>query len=151
MAPSLTIERSAGQVLHAISQEGEGDFRVMLKTICAETENYLARLSRAAHEGRAVDEANNYLRWLQFSGVLRLLEKYSFVDAKFLKLRPACEELQRICRPWLQNQIPKPSPNLARVDEINDKLDYLLSLIAKPATVQTVPLLQVTQGGSHGR
>lgn len=119
----------------------------MLKRIYGETENYLQRLQRAANEGRAVDEANNFLRWLQFSGVCKLLEAYSFIEPKFGTLRGLADDVQETCRPWLQGRIEKPSPNLARVDELNNKMDVLLSMFAKAATAKVEGPLQITDVG----
>jgi hypothetical protein len=46
--------------------------------------------------------------------------------------------LQDICRPHLQGRAQRPSPSQARVDELNDKVDVLLSLLAKPAATARV-------------
>ena len=112
--------------------DAELDFRVTLQFIYKETRDYLARLARAASEGRAIDEANNYLRWLQFSTILRLLEKNSFVNPEFVMLRNQCEDLQAICRPYLQGRNMPASPSQARIDEVNAKVDIILAAMAKP-------------------
>ena len=128
--------------MHATAQPSETDFRCALKCIYSETANYLARLARAAAEGRGVDEANNFLRWLQFSGVLRLLEMYCSVDRDFLKLRATCGQLQEICKPHLQGRNFQASPSQARIDEVNGKVDailYLLSSRAKPIVEAVAP------------
>jgi hypothetical protein len=107
---------------------------VLLSKIYTETERHLAVFARAAGEGRAYDEANNFLRWLQYSGLLTLLEKYCCVSKDFLKLRKRCDDLQEICRPMLQNRNCVLPPSIARIDEANQKLDVLLSYIAKQAS-----------------
>ena len=98
-----------------------------------------------------MDEANNFLRWLQFSGVCALLEHYSFVDEKFLKLRKRADELQEICKPHLQGRNIKEHPAQARIDEANDKLDTLLSIFAKRAgeTVVVEPVVKLLEGGRN--
>lgn len=137
------------------SADAELDFRVTLQLIYKETAAYLERLARAASEGRAIDEANNYLRWLQFSSVLRLLEKNSYVNPDFVKLRYQCEALQAICRPYLQGSNIPASPSQARIDELNDKVDIILAAMAKnisPSKVHTAdagrPALTVIAGGA---
>jgi hypothetical protein len=120
--------------LRAIGQDVELDFRVTLLSIHRETENYLERLGRAAAEGVAVDEANNFLRWLWFSGVLSLLEKNSLVSEKFLTLRSKADGLQDICKPYLQGRNVKLAPNQSLIDEVNDKVDAILSIMAKNVT-----------------
>ena len=150
-APPISVERSAAVIIHSITQPPDIHFRVTLLGIYRETEKYLGRLGRAASEGRAVDEANNFIRWLQFSGVCRLLESYSFIDEKFLTLRKQADEVQDICKPHLQGRNIKENPSQARIDELNDKVDYMLSMMAKraggSATVEPLPVPMLTSGG----
>jgi len=49
---------------------------VMLHWLWKETVGYLEKLERAVAEGRAVDEASNYARWLEFSGLLKIFDAY---------------------------------------------------------------------------
>jgi len=144
--PPVAAGRNVAAIIHSISQDADIDFRVNLLTIYRETENYLARLGRAANEGRAVDEANNFLRWLYFSGVLSLLEQYAVIDEKFLTLRKTADNLQDICKPHLQGRNVKESPSQSRIDEINDKVDAILSAMARNVTPpfnQPVKILDV--------
>lgn len=120
---------------------------VTLLRVYTETERYLASLGRAASEGRAIQEASNFNRWLQFSGVLRLLELNSDIDARFVTLRKKADELQFICVPYLQGRNEKLPPSQSRVDEINDKVDFILSIIAKDVTPALPVPLQVTDVG----
>lgn len=130
--PQAVEETQAGAILFAITQDGAADFRWRLKDIYKETNSYLERLGRAVSEGRAVDEANNFLRWLQFSGVVGLLEKYSFVDEQFKKLGATCTNLQQACQPHLQGRNIKENPSQARIDELNEKVDWMISQMARP-------------------
>jgi hypothetical protein len=139
--------RSALAVLEPPAGPSAQDFAVYLQVIHRETENYLARLGRAASEGRAVDEANNFLRWLQFSGVLKVLEMHAFLDRKFLTLRARADAVQEICRPHLQGRNPAVNPQLARVDELNNKVDVLLALMAKSSGAAAPEILTVTDVG----
>jgi hypothetical protein len=120
-----------------------------LQFIYKETKAYLERLARAASEGRAVDEANNFLRWLQFSSILRLLEKNSFVDPAFVMLRHQCEDLQAICRPYLQGRNMPASPSQARIDEVNAKVDIILAAMAKPISPATVDTATAVGSGDY--
>jgi hypothetical protein len=128
----------------AIGRDNEIDFRVTLGGIYGQTNSYLARLARAVEEGRAVDEANNFLRWLQFSGVLHLLERHSHIDQKFITLRKSCEDLQFRCQKWLQGQNVKLPPSVARVDEVNQKMDFLLSALARRGVISSNEPLVIT-------
>jgi hypothetical protein len=121
----------------SVRENAELDFRVSLKTIHKETKAYLERLARAASEGRAVDEANNYLRWLQFSGIIRLLEQNSSISGDFVTLRNQCNDLQAICLPHLQGRNVAAAPSQARIDELNAKMDIVLAAIAKPISPAT--------------
>jgi len=143
--------RKVAVIFHPVTQEPDIDFRVILAKVFKETDSYLGRLSRAANEGRAVDEANNFLRWLQFSGVLMLLEKYSSIDEKFLTLRKTSGDLQDICKPHLQGRNIKDNPNLSRIDELNNKVDIILAAMAKSAKPAVVvePIKQIGQGVCH--
>jgi hypothetical protein len=120
------LVKQKGEVSVGISDEA------YFRKIFTETERYLSEKARAAGEGRAIDEANNFLRWFEFSGVLGLLEKHSYVSQDFLSLRKQADDLQEICKPFLQNRnVPLP-PSLSRIDELNAKVDVLLAQSAKP-------------------
>jgi hypothetical protein len=141
-APALAVGRVSPAVISADTQDTGIDLQFMLKIIFRETKLYLENLNRAAAEGRAVDEANNFLRWLQFSGVVRLLEKYSFVQEDFKTLRAMCESVQDTCKPHLQGRKIPVSPSQSRADEANDKLDILLAVFAKNASSHFPPSKQ---------
>jgi hypothetical protein len=126
-------DRNVSMVIHSISQPAHIHFCARLETIFRETKKYIETLGRSASEGRGVDEANNFLRWLQFSGVCALLEDYHFVNVEFRTLRRTADGLQDICQPHLQGRNMKPPPNQSRIDEVNDKLDIILSAMAKSA------------------
>jgi len=52
-------------------------------------------------------------------------------------LRHQCEDLQAICRPYLQGRNMHVSPSQARIDELNDKVDIILAAMAKPISPAT--------------
>ena len=143
--PDVTARASLGEassnvksLSNASNWPSESELAFNLLVIHRVTSDYLARLSRAVEEGRAVDEANNYLRWLQFSGICRLLERCSDDNPEWRELRKKADDLQALCRPHLQGQNIPVSPSLARVDEINNKLDYMLSMLPKQPS-QPIP------------
>jgi len=134
--------------LRAIGTDAQVEFNVTLLGLYNETARYLGRLSRAVAEGRAVDEANNFVRWLQFSGVLELLERNAGANENFFNLRNQAQEVQRSCIPSLKGNTLKASPSQSTVDEINTKVDYVLSLLAKTvAGGETAPLQIVEING----
>ena len=73
--------------LCAIGEDSQIDYRVLLDTICRETSRHLDVLGREIRENKNVFEASRYLRWLEFSGVLKLLEKYCLPGQDFSLLR----------------------------------------------------------------
>jgi len=48
---------------------------VQLHRLWRETDNRLNSLARSVREGKCVDEASNFCRWLRFTGLLELLEQ----------------------------------------------------------------------------
>jgi hypothetical protein len=73
--------------LVAIGADSALAYQTNLQRIYDETDRYLASLARQVHEGKAVDEAANFGRWLQFSGVLVLLERFNVPGKEFPSLQ----------------------------------------------------------------
>jgi len=48
---------------------------VQLHVLWRETNTMLDSLARSVREGKRVDEASNYCRWLRFSGILEILQQ----------------------------------------------------------------------------
>jgi hypothetical protein len=110
---------------------------VMLHVLWRETFNYLERLQRAVAEGRAVDEASHYGRWLLFSGLIKIFEAYPQdkpheVDGP--KLRKLADDVVYACGQIYKGGKMPINPSEARVDELNSKVDKILSLMAKDVT-----------------
>jgi hypothetical protein len=141
------VARSAAVASNKPEKNGKIDFGFLFLKIYKETDNYLGSLGRAASEGRGVDEANNFLRWLQFSGILRLLEMDADENPNYRTLRHKADDLQEICKPHLQGRNIKDSPNQARIDEVNAKVDAILSILAKDVTPPLPQLLKVLDVG----
>lgn len=101
-----------------------------------ETLGMLLHLERAVSEGRAVDEASNFCRWLTFSGLCHLLESFSGeppwnIDGKEVRL--VAQRVIAACGVIHKGGRMPANPQQSTVDEINAKMDYILSRMAKPA------------------
>jgi hypothetical protein len=109
-----------------------------------ETKGKLLSLERAVAQGRAVDEASNFSRWLFFSGLCELLESASGIppwniDGK--EVRVIAERVTYACGLIYKGGKQPVNPQQSTVDEINAKVDYLLSKLAKPAPPLSVQVL----------
>lgn len=107
---------------------------LMLHVVWKETMARLHSLERSVQEGRAVDEASNYGRWLNFSGLIKIFEAYPqpvplLVDG--LAMRQLTDKLVSACGEIHKGGKMPHNPSQSTVDEINAKLDYLLSQTAK--------------------
>jgi hypothetical protein len=109
--------------------------------IVSETDRQLERLARCVREGKCADEAANFCRWLQFSGVLTL----PHADFAILRKKAECI-LQQVGEIYKGGKV-KPTYDASDIAAINAKLDVLLGNKALPVvTVDTVErkLLGVT-------
>jgi len=109
----------------------------MLHCLWKETCNRLQVLERAVQQGRAVDEASNFARWLSFSGLYRIFEAYPQpapleVDGK--KIRALGERLVAACGVIYKGGTMAHNPSQSTVDEINLKVDGILAYLAKKAS-----------------
>ena len=120
------------EFLKFVSSDAQLDFRVTLDTIYNETANYLQRLATAVNDSHSADEANNFLRWLQFSGVIKLLETNKRIAPKFLDLRKKASDLQCICQPFLRNSDYKPG-HQSEQNDLGSKMDELLAMMRPKA------------------
>jgi hypothetical protein len=127
---------------------------VRLFKICRETTAYLENLHRGICDNRAgaITEAVNFARWLQFSGVVALLEAYPqptplAVDGK--AVRRLTEDVIQACGERMHGGRPAYNPNDSRMDTLNAKLDLVLSQLAPtistplPQSADVVPMLPV--------
>jgi len=125
--------------LRAIGEDSELGYRVTLQRICSESFRYLESLARDAREGKHVFEAANFCRWLRFSGVTDLLERYAMPGQNFSTLSKAVDDLISDCGEQFRGGKVLPKYSESDIAEINRKLDVLLSQSAAPAaTVVTV-------------
>lgn len=131
--------------LHAIAQDQELDFRVRLKTIYAETWRYLETLAREVREAKSVNEASHFCRWLQFSGILKLLEAHPSPDADVHKLRCKASDIAFQCGELYKGGKADAKYGASDIAEINAKLDSLLSAIPQ-AKLQAVTAVETKEG-----
>jgi len=127
--------------------------RVQLHVMWRETDRFLESLAREVRENKRVMEASQFCRWLNFSGVVKLLESNPqdaplLVDGKGLQKK--LNDLIYDCGESFR--LGKSDPKYAASDiaEINRKLDGLTKLLSPPssetADAATASLL-VIQGG----
>ena len=124
-----------------------------------ETVSRLRRLDARAREGKFVDEASEFARWVKFSGLLWVFT--AFQAPPPLEVSP--KEVERLiteilfdCEAHWKNEPRGPWVEKSELESINHKLDLVASQLSKlspPVTetasaVQILPALRVIQGGA---
>jgi len=130
---------------------------VQLHCLWRETDNRLTSLARSVREGKCVDEASNFCRWLRFTGLLELLEQNSrplplIVNGAGLRVKVQdilfdCGEFYKGGKPAL----PKYSDSdmatvMDRLDMITNRLDQISPPSSETAR-EVSASLHVIQGG----
>lgn len=143
--------------LAAIGRDPELDFRVNLHRIFIETDRRLELLAQSVRECKDVNEANNFARWLQFSGILKLLEthpqaKPANVDGA--RLHRKASDLAYECGQLFRGGKADPKYTQSDIAEINRKLGVIAEQVGvefRPSITETadvgIPTLHVIQGG----
>ena len=114
------------------------DYRVTLNRIYQETNDHLDVLAREVREGKNVLEASFFLRWLEFSGVLSLLEKHALPGQDFTSLRRKLSDLIGEYGEHFRGGRVAPKYAESDITEINRKLDILLADKARSVSTVTV-------------
>jgi hypothetical protein len=127
--------------LRAIACDPVLQWSSTLARIASETDRQLERLARCVRECKSVDEAANYCRWLQFSGVLTL------PHAEFANLRKKSEDILYQAGQIYKGGKVKPTYDSSDIAAINAKLDVLLGNKALPVVTFDTQLLGVTATG----
>jgi hypothetical protein len=109
-----------------------------LAHIVSETDRQLERLARCVREGKCVDEAANFCRWLQFSGMLTL------PHADFAILWKKSEDIIYQAGQIYKGGKVNPTYDVSDIAAINAKLDVLLGNKALPVVTLDTKLLGVT-------
>jgi len=131
---------------------------VTLYRLWAETDCRLDVLAKQVREGLAVDEASNFARWLQFSGVMEILKAADFsntqlrADVPGLKLK--FEKLISDCGEWYAQHERSRTPrdayiSASKLSALESEMRLMREQISRllPQT-ETVPALQIIQGGN---
>jgi len=109
-------------------------FQTVLENIFKETSRYLQSLESSVRGGKSVNEAVDFSRWLQFSGVLSLLEICKDLNPEFATLRRRATDLVQTCAEHLRGGKVPAQYCQGDIDRIESKLDALFALaFAKPA------------------
>jgi len=142
---------------------------VQAHRLWSETDRRVDSLLKQVAEGRGVDEASNFARWIEFSGILQLLKDCSVelplrVDGhglhqKITSLNNACGEWyslhERSFKPR-DSYIPQSKLESieARLKAIEDNLSRMDNKFCSPPSMDTaemgassVPVLHVIRGG----
>jgi len=132
---------------------------VQLHALWRETDTRLDSLARSVREGKCVDEASNFCRWLRFSGVLQLLEqnpKPFPLVVNGTELRRKVEDVLFDCGEHYKHgkgKLPLPryeesdmASVMARLDLISKRLDQISPPSSKTADAVSASL-HVIQGG----
>lgn len=133
---------------------------VQLHVLWRETDNRLVSLARSVREGKSVDEASNFCRWLRFTGLIELLEQNEnplplIVSGR--ELRRKVEDILFDCGECYKGGKP-PLPRysesdmasvMARLDTITDRLNEISPPSSGTAN-EVSASLHVIQGGVQG-
>jgi len=136
----------------------------ILHAIWRETDRKLTEYSARVREGLEVLPASDFARWLQFSGILRLLEPFDCdvpLPIRARELRQKCDVLIADCGEWFSNHERSNKPRdplvprseLERITKALADLQKQVSLLSPPLTATTEagdtaePALVVLQGG----
>ena len=113
--------------LRAIGTDPEIAFRVLLKRIYAETDLRLDTLARQVREAKAVNEASNFCRWLQFSGVMSLLALCPIPEIDLKAFERKLRDIIWDCGELYKGGKANAKYAESDIAEINRKLDLLAS------------------------
>jgi len=105
---------------------------VLLHWLWKETINQLKVLDAAVRDGRGLEEAINFARFVQWSGLAKLMERNACdgelkVDGALVRWK--CRELERTVQDaWKGRELARPKPDM---EAINYKLDLIAGRLAQ--------------------
>ena len=111
--------------LRAIGSDPAISWTTTVARIVNETDRQLERLARCVRECKSVDEAANFCRWLQFSGILQL------PNDDFGVLRGKAEAILHQVGEIYKGGKVKPAYDQSDIAAMNAKLDLVLSSISR--------------------
>jgi hypothetical protein len=118
--------------------------------------NSLGRQDRRVQEGKGLEAALEFARYVFWSGIIELCEEYPQehplkVDGAMMRWK--CEELQRKVQDRYRLNDGKPHIERTELEEINRKLDLIAGHVAKfsppeQGALPCPPSLHVIDGGA---
>lgn len=141
-----SLERNTPCVINQSNDYAMVKDAVNLHTIAQETDRYLESLAHSVREGKGCIEAANFARWLQFSGVIRLLERHeqdASLPVSGTAIRHKVQKLIFETGEWFSIHAPSNNPRDAyisssKLDSIDDRLAAIESALADLQTNKTV-------------
>jgi len=124
-----------------------------------ETVARLRRLDARAREGKSVDEANDFARWVRMSGLLWVFEAFKAappLEVSADAVRALLTEIACDCEAHWKNEPRGPWVEKSELESINQKLDLIAGQLVKlspPVNQETAaagtapPALRVIEGG----
>jgi hypothetical protein len=128
--------------------------------IYRETMNRLSSLQNRVNEGKDLDFALEFCRYVFWSGVIELLEYHastaSGLEVSGANLRTRVKQLQQDIQDRFRKSNTSPKIELSELEKINHKLDLIAGRISQfhpPTKTEELgaghtPELQVIQGGA---
>ena len=124
--------------------------QIKLLKLYRETNSRVDALSRAVREGKYLEEALDFSRWLLWSGLLDLLThlKTDFGIPNDVKgLRRKIEALQSDVQERFVSKDMTPQVPSAELDKINARLARMEEFLVGSHSVEESPKLQIVNGG----
>ena len=125
---------------------------VILSRIYSETVNQLDSLAQRVCEGRDIEAASNFARWLSFSGIIKLLEDYppgmeSFgpktVDGALLRWK--CDQLIQACSERFRTNSLDPAFEKKKFESLHEKIDSIAGYLSKLTAARTINVEPASQ------
>jgi hypothetical protein len=117
----------------------------ILARIYGQTVNQLDSFSKRVQEGRDVEAASDFARWLSFSGICLLLERYPNqvqshhplkVDGSFLRWK--CEQLIEACNERFRTNSLNPAFAKKEFESMHEKIDRMAVYLSKLTAARTI-------------
>jgi hypothetical protein len=117
----------------------------ILARIYGQTVNQLDSFSKRVQEGRDVEAASDFARWLSFSGICLLLERYPNqvqshhplkVDGSFLRWK--CQQLTEACNERFRTNSLNPAFAKKEFESMHEKIDRMAGYLSKLTAARTI-------------
>jgi hypothetical protein len=130
----------------AISKPQVAFDQVAAHTLFTHTRNRLHTLFCRVCEGKCVDEASEFSRWVRYCGVLTVLEPFESSGALAVSvaaLRKLCGDITWECEQFWKKNPRGPWVSLSELESINAKLDRLAFQFAQfaPSPIVDTPIM----------